>query len=236
MATPRDLIKGSLRLIGAIATGEAPSADEQTDAFNVLNDMLDSWSNEKLTIFQTTTETFPLTIGQQTYSMGPTGNFNTVRPQKIENIGIQQVSSANLLELPMKILNQDQWANITIKATTSALPLKVYIEDTYPLLTLYFWPVPSAAVNIVLYSWKPLGSFATVNSVISLPPGYAKALRYNLAMELAPEYGKEPSQVVAMGAAESKENIKRMNVKPLYLGVDSGAVARKKSFNWLTGE
>lgn len=235
MATVRDLIKGSMRLIGAIATGETPSADEQADALYVLNDMIDSWSNEGLAIFATIREEFPLTAGQGDYTMGVGGDFNTARPLKIENAAVLSTGTP-AYELPLELLNQDQWAAIPVKSTQSSLPRKLYAVSSNPLEAISLWPVPSTTSTLVLYSWKPLASFANANSTVSFPPGYSKALRYGLALELAPEYGKTPDPAIVIQAVEAKENIKRMNVKPVYLGVDDALTSRGHGFNWLTGE
>lgn len=236
MSTVRDLIRGSLRLLGAIAQGETPSAEEQADAFSALIDMLGSWSTESLLIFNKGREVFPLVSGQQSYTMGPSGNFNTVRPLKIEDALLQIQGSNPTFELPIKIVNQDEWVSISVKTMPSTIPINLYVEDTSPLATLNLWPIPSVASNLILYSWKPLDTFASVDSDLDLPPGYAKALRYNLALELAPEYGREPSASVLSGAIESKENIKRMNIKPTFLKMDEAVLPRNRTFNWMTGE
>lgn len=235
MSTARDLIKGSLRLLGALATGETPSADDVADALSSLNDLVDSWSNEGLLIHQKTREVFTLTSGQQSFTMGPTGAFVTSRAQKIESAGIILAGSATA-EIPMDLITVNEWANIVNKSVSSSIPTKLYCENTYPNDTLNFWPVPSEATQVVLYSWKPLATFASANTVIALPPGYLRALKYNLAMELAPEYGKEPTGSVLNSAMESKENIKRMNIKPQYLTADLGVLSRSRAFNWITGE
>lgn len=232
--TVRDLVKGSLRLIGALATGETPSADEQVDAMAVLNEMLDSWSTENLTILNKVIESFVLNSGQGTYMMGLTaaaGNFITARAMRIENANIMSGSS----EYPIAILTQDEWAQVQIKTTTSNLPTKIYAEGTYPLETIHVWPVPSAAPTLVLYSWKALAEFVTVNDTVDLAPGYLKALRFNLALALCPEYGKQPDTAVIAGALESKENIKRMNIKPQLMHVDA-ALLKRRTYNIITGE
>lgn len=230
--TVRELIKGSLRLIGAIATGETPSAAEQADALSVLNDMLESWSIEGFLVYKITRESFALTSGQQVRTIGTGGNFSTSRPAKIVNASIEEGD----IEYPMQIITADEWAGILNKDQTANIPQVIYPEGTYPLETLNLWPIPSAANNIIIYSQKPLTSFANVTESISLPPGYLKAVRYNLALELAPEYGKEPNPLVVAGAQESLVDLKRQNTKPVYTVSDAFGLANNKPFNIVTGE
>jgi hypothetical protein len=237
MSTASDLIKGSLRLIGALATGETPSAAESADALSSLVSMLDSWSTERLLINAKLRESFPLISGQQVYTMGistsPVPSFSSARPLKIEAAGVQD---SNGLETPVAIVNLDQWADLRIKSLTSTFPLMIYAEGTYPLETINVWPVPTSTLNLILYSWKPLSTFSSINDVVSFPPGYEKALRYGLAIELAPEYGKQVDPLIIEQFAEAKATIKRMNDKPEYLKCDPAIIGRRSSFNIYTGE
>lgn len=225
-----------MRLLGALASGETLQANESSDALTALNDMLGIWSTENLLIVSKAIEPFPLVAGQASYTMGIGGNFNTARPQKIENALLRTTTASTTFDLPIDIVNQDQWANISIKSVSSNIPTKLFAEGTYPLETIILWPVPAIANSLVLFSWKPLANISALNSVIDLPPGYAKALKYNLALELAPEYGRPLDELVMAQAVESKAAIKRMNVKPLYLTIDEAVLPHKPVFNWLTGE
>jgi hypothetical protein len=233
--TPRDLIRRSFQALGVVAEGETPSAAQLNDAFSSLNDMLDSWSNEGLLIYQNSPQTFPLVVGQSTYTIGTTGNFVTVRPMRIENARIQEVQSGLFTEFPVEIVTQDEWVGIPTKSVTTSLPQKLFAQGTYPLETISLWPVPSVANNLILWCWQPLTSFATVDTAISMPPGYQRALRTNLAIELAPEYGKQATPELSSAAMESKANIKRMNIKDVILTSDFPSQHRKP-FNYLTGE
>ena len=53
-----DQINGALRLIGQLAEGETPSAATSADALTALNQMLDSWSAERLSVFSTQDQVF----------------------------------------------------------------------------------------------------------------------------------------------------------------------------------
>lgn len=236
--TVLDLINSSLRLIGVLASGEDASAAEANDALQSLNNMVDTWSVEQLLNYSKVTETFALVVGQQSYQMG-TGapDFNTSRPQRIENALFSQTGAAGtLFNLEIDIINQDQWAALTVPTTASNIPTKLFVNYTWPYATLYFWPIPQAVNNLVLWSWKPMVDFSALSTTVTLPPGYNKALTYNLAVELAPEFGKDPSGIVIQQAVESKAAIKRMNNKPLLLSCDEATLAQKPVFNWLTGE
>lgn len=233
--TPRDLIKSTLRLIGAIATGETPTADELADSLVTLNGMLGSWSNQTLLINAKTREPFTLTPGQGRYEVGPDADFNTVRPITILNASILENQSEEN-EIPIKILNHQEWQQIAVKDTYSSLPTKIYFEGTYPYETMNLWPVPSVANELILYSLKPITAFEDADVEIMLPPGYERALRYNLAMELGPEYGKPLAPQIAEIAVTSLAEIKRTNQKEVLMRSDAYGLAVNKTFNWLTGE
>jgi len=55
--------------------------------------------------------------------------------------------------------------------------------------------------------------FADINTNVDFPPGYIRALKYNLAVEIAPEYGKAISPLIREQAKTSKEGIKDTNNK-----------------------
>lgn len=234
--TGTSLVTASLRLIGALASGEPPGANESTDGLAALNRMIASWSNESLMIFREAPETFALIASQRSYTMGTGGNFNTTRPQRIERALLQVAGTSPTVELPIKILNLDEYADITIKDLTSTLPAYLYNDDSYPLASLSFWPVPSGIQNVVLYSWKPLTTWTDVTTDVTFPPGYEEALVYNLAIRLAPEYGKSVTPDVASIAAASKASIKRMNHNSSYLQVDRAIQSQSGGFNYYTGE
>jgi hypothetical protein len=235
-ATVRDLINGAARLLGVLATGETLAASEQQEAFYALNDMIDTWSNENLLIYSKVIETFPLIGGQGLYTMGSGGNFNTARAQKIENATIQVTGPNPAIEVPMKIITLSEWSETALKSTSSSIPMWLYRDGAYPLDNLNFWPVPTLAYNVVLYSWKQLAEFVTVNDSVLLPPGYKKLIRYGLAIEMAPEFGKQLDPTVATQFENTKEAIKRMNVTDHLMKTDAAIMGPKSGFNWLIGE
>lgn len=231
--TARDLIKGSLRLIGAIATGENPSAAEEVDALASLNGMLDAWSVKGFLIYQNVREVFPFVGGQATYTVGPTGNFNTTRPLIINKAMVLYADT----ETELEILTSAKYAEISDKSIQSNIPEYLYCDGGYPLENYSFYPVPSEANSVVIYSKKILTNIANASDELNLPPGYERALRYNLALEIAPEYGRDPSAIVAKTAMDSIVELQRQNTEAAYLTSDAfGLSSRRTDFNILSGD
>jgi hypothetical protein len=70
-----DIISRALKDIGALEAGETPAPADAQDAFDMLNDMLDQWSNEQMMVFYKTEIIFTLTGGQTQYTIGPGGQI-----------------------------------------------------------------------------------------------------------------------------------------------------------------
>jgi hypothetical protein len=194
--------------------------------------MLDSWSNEDLVVHAITAET-PLTLtgGDATVTMGTAGDITT-RPMEIFNAVIRDGST----DYPVRLISVAQYAAIPNKTLQSTYPTDLYDDCGYPLRTLTLYPVPAAAKSLVLYTKRALTQIATLDTSLSLPPGYEEALIYNHAMRLAPEYGKTVADSVAMIAMDSKASLKRSNHKASYLTSDSIPAQANRSFNFVTGD
>lgn len=237
MATILDLITRSLRDIGAIGISEVPTSEEAQDALLMLNDMLDTWSTEKLIVFNTAPQVFTYATFKSTYTIGPGGDFDTVRPVRIQNAYNRQ-NQAQPADFPIYVTgNYEEYSDIITKTTQSSLVTVLYYDGNYPLQNLYLWPVPNSGdYSLVLWTWSPITDFDSIASVISLPPGYSRALRSNLSIELCSSYGKVPSQTLVNTAIESKAQLKRLNNVLPMMSFDSSLTRRGKVFNWLNGD
>jgi len=72
---PIDIISRALKDIGALAAGETPTPEASQDAFDMLNDMLDQWSNEGMMVYYKTEIIFTTTNNQTQYTIGPGGQI-----------------------------------------------------------------------------------------------------------------------------------------------------------------
>lgn len=227
MATAQTIIDRALRLIGAIASGESPTATEGADGLTALNAMLDSWRNEKLTTYAISDLSLTMT-GAASYTVGPSGDVNTTRPLKVESA----YQTLNGIDYPVEVIEKDEWDSIPDKTTTGDLVESVHYSPTVTTGTLYAYPRASGTLHINVRT--PLDQFATVGTTVTLPPGYERALSFNLAIEIAPEYERQPSAAIIQMAKESKAAIKRTNSRPITGRSEFTTV--KSSYNIQTGE
>ena len=75
MTQPIDIISRALKDIGALEAGETPTSEAAQDAFDMLNDMCDQWSNEQMMVYYKSEIIFPIVSGQTQYTIGPGGEI-----------------------------------------------------------------------------------------------------------------------------------------------------------------
>jgi hypothetical protein len=215
MATALDIIKTSMRLIGALDPSDVPTAAEMDDALAALNDLMASWSNESLAVYQIVQEGFPTVAGTASYTVGSGATWNTTRPLRIESAFLRYGST----DYPLRVLNREEYDQITLK-TTQFMPEALHYIPAVANGTVTLYGVPDAVYTVYLNSLKALQSFAALTTTVVLPPGYQRMLRYNLALEIAPEYNRKVPDAVLAIARESKAAVKRLNSRTPKLRLD----------------
>lgn len=207
MAAALDLITDALIELGVVAVGEAVSAEDANLGLSALNSMIDGWNTQNLTIYSSYDATFTLVPGQATYTVGPSGNWNGARPVSL----ISQYVRYNGIDYPVQQVDQETYNLIAIKTQPGILPEVVNFNTGYPLATMTLWPVPNTALSFTFSSNALLAQPATLQTVLSLPPGYYRAMRLNLAVELAGRYGRQLSPVTLRMASTALGDVRRLN-------------------------
>ena len=232
--TALDQITGALRLIGMLAEGEVPSSDTAIDALSALNQMLDSWSVERLSVYNTQDQVFTWPSDQITQTLGPTGDFVGNRPVMLDDSTYFRDPSTGV-SFGIKIINQQQYNGIAVKTVTSTYPQVMWINMENPDISMTIYPKPTRALEWHFVSVQELAQPATLATELTFPPGYLRAFKYNLAAEIAAEFGVEPSLQVKRIAMSSKRNIKRINSPDDVMSIPYAIVATRQRFNVYAG-
>lgn len=236
----RELIRRSLMLVGVLGEGENPSSDSANDALQTLNEIVDKWNVESLMIVNTVNITIPLN-GSKKYTIGPTGDIDTLRPPSgvsLAYYNMPQQDATGPISLPVSLITEGQYNSIALKNLETSIPYCLYYNQAYPIAEVYPYPISNTGEIILTVSDQFL-VFNSLDDIIDLPSGYVKALRYNLAVELALEYGRAMPDDVKEIAVGTKSFIKSTNgsQKKVILFSDNALRRRSSSgFNIYSGE
>jgi len=194
------LIKSALRAIGAIASGEEPTATELADGLESLRFMLRHWSDIDLRIYYTTQDSLTMT-GATYYTIGSGGDLDVDRPESIRGAYVDN-------DTPLDLISESRYRDLRI-STSSGTAAYLWYSPEYPLGKLYPWP--TGGTTLYIDSLKPLQDLDSLTTLVSLPPGYYDAIKWNLAIRLAPEYNVLPSPIVIGLAKSGLDGIEKRN-------------------------
>jgi hypothetical protein len=225
------LVRSSMRLIGAIATGETPTADEMNDGLSSLNDLLENLSTQSLAVYHSATQTFATVATQAVYTIGPGGNWNTVRPVRIND---DPACTFNGVDFPVKLIGQDEYNAIGLKTQQQPIVEKLLYVNDNPLGIITLWPVPSGIVNITLDIDRVLTAVTDATTAMILPPGYLLMMRYMLGILIAPDYGIPITPEISGIASKALADVKRAN-KVKRRSTFDGALVESGPAIWQTG-
>ena len=232
--TAGDQITRALRLLGVLAEGETSSASVMQDSLMAMNQMIDSWNTERLSVFCTQDQVFTWPAGEYIRTLGPTGNFIGLRPVLLDEATYFRDPGTNV-SFGIKFINQQQYNGIAVKTVSSTYPQVIFVNMGFPDVTMSIYPRPTRDLEWHFISVQELSNPATLVTNLLFPPGYLRAFTYNLAMEIAPEFGVEPSPQVQRIAMTSKRNLKRINNPDDVMSMPYAIVATRQRFNIYAG-
>lgn len=234
ITTARDLINDAHRLLNLTASGNVLPEVNYQDNLRALNQMIDSWNTERLAVFSTQDQIFLWPSGQLNRTLGPTGDFVGNRPVLLDDATYFRDPQTNV-SYGIKFINQQQYDGIAVKTVTSTYPQVMFINMTFPDIDMYVYPKPLRELEWHFISVDELTQPATLATSLTFPPGYLRAFRYNLACELAPEFGIEPSTQVQRIAMYSKRNLKRINNPDDIMALPYSIVGTRQRYNIYAG-
>ena len=219
----RQVCETALRLLGVVDPEQPMHAHMADAALAALNSLIDSWATERLLTYTRPKIPLALVPGRGLYTWGLGGDIPGEPPVRLELCML----AVGGMEWPVAIADQTTYEScVTMKGLSTSWPTVVYLEDTRPVARLHIWTVPTLPYTLHLLPWTAQSPYEHFDHVMSWPNGYLRAFQYNLAVDLAPQYEREPSPTVFRIADESKRLLGNVNVEVGHLSMDYGGMLR----------
>jgi len=206
MATANTITDGAYRLNSILN----PSTAQDDSGLEALNNMISSWSAEGLLVPYNTIESFTLTVGKSTYTIGSGGEFNTVRPLRIIDAFIRD-SNSDDYSVDVSMTRAEY--NAIAQKDAEARPTRLYFDPQYPKGKIYFNCEPETAETLHLTSEKTITELAALSTTVDLPAFYKETLVYNLAIRLSQELDNQLAKETLEIAMFNKNTIENINAR-----------------------
>jgi len=182
-STMSEIIYDAFSLINVIDDGETMQADQWNYGRRMLNDFINMFSvHPGLWLKSKTTVT--LTPGTTSYAVGVGETIDIPKPMQIR----EAWRETGGYEIPISVEPRSEYMGIPNK-TLQAPPTLIYLDLQRDTGTLYVWPTGTATDNtIIIDACRPIQDFDTEGNNPDLPREWMLALKYQLAVVLAPKY------------------------------------------------
>lgn len=205
-----EIIKSSLRLLGVGHRGEPIIADEINDAALALNLMLKAWQADGLHLWKREEATLPLIAGTAEYTLGPAGNVVMQRPLRIIEC-VRRDTTSNNIDVPLNKLSLQEYYKLSNKFFTG-IPVSYVYDPQLDSGKLTIWQVPDATVasryDLVIVYLIPMEDMDNTQDDFDCPTEWLEAIKYGLAVRLAPEYGIDlPAQYLLRKQAQEAKDL-----------------------------
>lgn len=207
MSTALTLIDNALQELGVYGAGETVSDDDAAVCLEALNDLVDAWRLENLTIYATQNVSAALPAATSSRTIGPAMNFNTARPPRLEDGCFVTVGN---LDYPLAVVGEAEYNDITLKTLSGPWPRVCYYNASYPTGTVYFYPLGACTVTLVLQ--VALSAFTASSNTFTAPPGYKLAMQLTLTEMVATKFQKQVNPSTARRAMNARRVLKRSNL------------------------
>lgn len=234
--TATDVIRQALIGARVITLAQTLYAEDLMLGYQTLNGMLSIWSRKRWLIWHLLDVSVQTTYAQQSYSVGPGGNFDVPRPDRLEGAYFRQEINGppNYVDYWLEILqSMEDYGKISLKNLTS-WPVAIFYDAAFPLGYVYPVPIPNQTQGVYflhLLIKDTLNQFPTLATPVNLPPEYFEAIWTNLAVRLGALYqGAEITPALLGLAKASLSTIRGANAQIPRLLMPTG-MTRPPLFN-----
>lgn len=206
MTTLKALINTAMRKAKIIGAGEEAAPEDFQDVLADLRRMVGNWRLEPLMIYVNARKQFDLQPGAASYPIGDGAAWDTERPIRILAATILDGAGGTF---PLTEITATEYSRHSHKSRVGR-PRHFFYEATFPMAAVRFDCVPDdPTVELVVQESLTIPDVLTAE--LEFPEGYEDALIYNLAVRIAPDFGKPATPEIVGLAVSYKALVKRAN-------------------------
>ncbi len=181
LSTARDLIAGSLQLIGV--SDNHVDADSYALAFQHLQWMLKTMQADGLNMWRIGEQTVTWTAGNQSQTLDP----------NVIDIQDARVVISSTFERTLGRFEYGDYVVLPNKAASGAPTIYSFRKQTGSA-KVYVWPVPTATTTIHLTTARVIEDVTDLSETLDLPQEWQETIVYNLAQRLLMPFSVNESQ------------------------------------------
>ena len=239
-ATAQQVIYRALRACGRVTDTQSVAVGSQDvqEGFAALVEMLGQWQRKRWLVYSLA-ELVVVANGAAAYTVGTNGNFDIVRPDRLESAFARLINGGLSVDYPLEVLDDKEDYNLIAFKQLQSFPSLVYYDPAYPTGTAYFWPIPQAgAYELHLFTKTNLQKFSSISDPLLAPPEYVQAMVYNLAVDMGLTFGLDVKPGLVNKARATLNTIRNANLQVPELGMPDGMPRLDRSIlggGWLGG-
>lgn len=190
--TTEDIIVNALYLIGELGVGETPDAFMRATGVDIVNEILDSLSQDSIYIPFLTTINHTFTVGKSTYSIsdmvvGSDINADRIVDLSFANYTVQPLESEPI-EYPLRVISKAEYYNVVRLNNLQARPGFIFFskQPLVSLITVY--PAPDQPYPFSIQVKSMINSLGADDDLGELPPFYYRFMKYAVGREFISYY------------------------------------------------
>jgi hypothetical protein len=231
-----ELLYHALRLARVtLGADRVPASQQYNDAMKCFTRMLGNWNALRGALYALDIHQWPTTAQQQIYQLGPGGDWDGPRPQRIARANLL-FNTDPPIRRKLRIWDDADWASIALQQIYT-FPSGLYNDAAAPLSNIYLRPIPDAVYQIELFTWLGLQKPVDLDTVLAYPDGWEEGIVSNLALRIGPMFGIPVSPDVRILATNSMNAINRVAATSPKLNAASDLTRGGGGglYNWFSG-
>lgn len=176
--TARDMVANAMIELGAINSGESPTADEMTDGITRLNSMLKTLQAKGCGLWLETGGTLTITANASSGTL----------PAGLRDVFGARVAVSGTFERTMAKWGRQEYLSLPNKAA-SGNPVAFYIDRQRDTLVFNVWPVPTADASIKLDYERIVETVTDASQDVDVPEVWFETIWKMLAARLVNMFG-----------------------------------------------